>query len=466
MSRRFFFLLAACLGLGAPAAIQAAEGLSEDVIARVGDQTITLRQIDTMINSSPIQGMPAPPVGTPERNTVRLTVLDKVVTANLFYLDARRQGLDRDPAYREAMARFSDGMLVAIYRQKYLRQDLQVTPDEVQAYYESAVQQGTELTDDVKAAIEAKLRSDKSRVGAAARRSQLREGIRVELVEAELDPSEDPIREDEAVVATLDGAPITWGEVKGVLSTPTHTLSADRRRGIVNEFIDSRIMIRKARELGLEKDPAYRARVGEFRKTRLITAYRARLIQSIQPTDAVLREYFEKNRDRIAVKEQRKVQMVVLRTREEAEAVHKRIADGEMTIYEAAQQHSIDPNAKSTLGEIGWVLQGSGFPALDELTFSLAPGEIGGPVQSPAGWHLVRVLDLRDARYQDMDDPATRDYVRSFYINDRMGQHAIDLRRNAFTVEVYQEVLKRIFENEAAAANAAGAEARSSAAVT
>ena len=68
-----------------------------------------------MLNSSAVVGVSVPALGTPERDTARIVVLDKVVSANLLYLDAKRQGLDKDPVYLRAMQQFSDGMLGGQY---------------------------------------------------------------------------------------------------------------------------------------------------------------------------------------------------------------------------------------------------------------------------------------------------------------------------------------------------------------
>ena len=89
-----------------------------EVIARVGDQDITFSQINTMLNSSAVVGVSVPALGTPERDTARIVVLDKVISANLLYLDAKRQGLDKDPVYQRAMRAFTDGMLGSQYQQK------------------------------------------------------------------------------------------------------------------------------------------------------------------------------------------------------------------------------------------------------------------------------------------------------------------------------------------------------------
>ena len=64
--------------------------------------------------------------------------------------------------------------------------------------------------------------------------------------------------------------------------------------------------------------------------------------------------------------EARKVQMVVVRSEQGASEPKGKIKSGEMTMYQAARDHSIDPGAKRNLGEIGWVTPGEGQPALDE----------------------------------------------------------------------------------------------------
>ena len=44
---------------------------------------ITFNLINTMLNSSAVVGVSIPALGTPERDTVRITLLDKFVSANL-----------------------------------------------------------------------------------------------------------------------------------------------------------------------------------------------------------------------------------------------------------------------------------------------------------------------------------------------------------------------------------------------
>jgi len=419
-----------------------------DVVARVGDQPITMSLLNTMLNSSAVVGLSVPMLGTPERDVVRVQLLDKAISANLQYLDALKQGVDKDPGYQQDLQRFEDAILASLYRKRYVIGDIEVSDEEIKAFFDSNIAPGTEFTDDVKTAIAAKLRKQRVQGQDATLQVRLREGMEVKIEADHLQPNADEGRPDSEVVATVDGETILWGEVKDVLITPINAGSMENRTRALNRMIDQRILAQKGRVAGLEQDPVYRARVAEYRKTRLINLHRGNLVQDMQPDEQELEAFFEENRERITVKETRNVQMVVLETEQEAREVKQKIESGEITIYQAAVEYSIDPNAKETLGEIGWVARGSGFPELDALTFALGPGELGGPVQSPAGWHLVRVLDVREAQYQSLDEPGARKLTRRMLVHRNLDDYVIKLREKDFKVEVYPDKLKALFAAE------------------
>lgn len=437
----------------APSARQAVvatppEGAPRDTIARVGDQYITFSYISTMLNSSAIVGLSVPTFGTPERDQVRLTLMDKMISANLLYLDAVKKGVDKTPGYQQDMQRFSDAVAASVYKNNYVAGEIKVTEQEIQDYFDNHIAAGTEFNEDVKAGIKAKLRKQKFTAKMAALRDTLREGVKVVINEQELDPDEDEVRDATDVVASIDGETISWQEVRVPLSTPRNAGSIENRLHALNKLIDIRLMTRKARQTGLEQDPVYRARMSEYKKTRLINIHRDALFRQWEPSDQALREYYEANRGEIVVKEVRKVRMVVLKTEPEAQEIKNKIETGEITIFQAVADYSIAPNAARTLGDIGWVKKGSGFPELDRVTFSLGPDEIGGPVESPAGWHLVQIMDMRDAAYNDIEDEATRQATRRRYIDEKLDAYVIDLRNKEFPVEVYDNVFFDLAQQE------------------
>lgn len=420
----------------------------EDAIARVGDQYITFTEVNTMMNSSPVVGLSMPALGTPERDAVRLTLLDKMISANLLYLDALQQGVDQDPGYQRDLKAFSDNILAGLYRAQRTGGNIEVSDEEIQEFYTTSIMPGTEFTDELRAGIEATIRKNKFKARTTAMHGELREGVNIVLHEQELDPAGDEARAESAVLASIDDEVITWGDVSIDLLKPVNARSLEDRRMALDKIIDHRIMIRRARETGLQQHPTYLARVNEYRKTRLINVHRTALLQGMDPSEQEIRAYFAENSDRISQPEVRDVQLVVVKTQEEAEALKRQIEAGETTLSKAAFEHTIVEEHRQNLGKIGWVSRGSGFPELEALTFSLGPDEVGGPVESPAGWNLVKVLDVRAAKHTDIDNGATQQLTRRLMLDEMLDQYVIALRKDKFQVEVYDDVISKLAQQE------------------
>jgi parvulin-like peptidyl-prolyl isomerase len=313
------------------------------------------------------------------------------------------------------------------------------------------------LTDDTRLAIEAIIRKQKVDTLKASLRDRLRENVEVVINENILSMSYDDKRSDADVVASYNNHRISWSQVKDLMRGADHRAELasfyvdndEERLKRLEQYLDNAIMTMKGRAAGLESDPAFIKRTAEYRKTRLINEHRNGLIHSWNPSDDELKSYYVDKMDSIVIPEARKVQMVVVKTREEAESIKQQIDEGEITMFQAAQQYSVDPNARSTLGDMGWVSQGTGFEGLDEFTFNLEPGVLSEPVESPAGWHLVKVLDVVDAQHDNLDDPRTRQRTFRAYMQQQFNDYVVDLRKNHFEVVVYQDELQRQFQREA-----------------
>ena len=430
---------------------------ADGVIARVGDEVITFNQLRTMLNSSAMVGLSIPALGTPKRNKVMITLLDKVISANLLYLDAKKKGTDRQTLYISDMKKFEDAVLVTMYKSNVLIGDIPVSEEEVIAFYNSSISPESELSDDVKLAIEAKIRKQRLTQLKASMSERLRAGTEIKIYEDVLSTDADIGRSDGDVVASIADKRIIWSDVQVQMrgadyraSLAEFYLDNDEERLLrLQEYIDNTLMADKAIAAGMDKDPEFIKRTAEYRKTRLINVHRNSLVHSWTPSDDDLKSYFVDNMDRVSVPEVRKVQMVVVASKEEAQTIKADIDSGKITMFQAAQQYSLDPNAKRTLGEMGWVSQGTGFAELDEFTFNLEPETIGGPVESPAGWHLVKVLDVNDAQYQDFDEPQTRRLTLRLYMQKKFNDYVVDLRQNQFDVAVYDSELNKHFQKEA-----------------
>jgi hypothetical protein len=421
-----------------------------DLLARVGDRAITFPQLNTQLNSTAVVGLSTPALGTPERRTVMLTLLDKAISVNLLYLDAIDKNVQESPMFRQEMQIYTDGMLAGLYRKHYLRSADSVSESEMAEYIDKHFAKSFKMDKKMRPLIEAKIRKQKYLERKRGLREHLYAGMDVKIYAERLEINEDNSRSDNQVIAEYGDVSMTWGESKKHLTTLNNTTDMERRLKTLNELIDNRLLTKKALQAGMQQNPAFLNALEEFKNTRLVNQHRNALAQTVQPSEDEVREYYSEHRNRIAFNEHRKLQMVVVEDERLADEIMSKLEKGEMTIYQAAMNHSIDPRAEQTLGDFGWVEEGSGFPALDELAFSLEVGELGGPVETPAGWHIVVATDQRSSKYTDINDPDTQQQTRRLLLKQRLDEYVINLRRqNRHPVLVYEENLNRLLLQEA-----------------
>ncbi len=102
---------------------------------------------------------------------------------------------------------------------------------------------------------------------------------------------------------------------------------------------------------------------------------------------------------------QTRVRHILVRTNEvvsEAEArrrlldLRQRVVVGGVDFAELARLHSQDGTAARG-GELGWVLPGDTVPEFERAMNELKPGDISQAVKTTFGWHLIQVLERRQA---------------------------------------------------------------------
>jgi peptidyl-prolyl cis-trans isomerase D len=84
------------------------------------------------------------------------------------------------------------------------------------------------------------------------------------------------------------------------------------------------------------------------------------------------------------------------KVKEKILAVLKQVKEGE-DFAEAAKKHSQGPSAPEG-GDLGYFSKGQMVKPFEDLAFSLRKGEIGGPVRTDFGWHIIKVEDNKEMK--------------------------------------------------------------------
>ena len=153
----------------------------------------------------------------------------------------------------------------------------------------------------------------------------------------------------------------------------------------------------------------YDANPGEFRIPERVRAeYVVLSADALGRQDAVseaeLVAAYEARAAQYRVEEQRRASHILVKTREEADKLAAELKKAPGRFAELAKKHSQDPGSAEKGGDLGFFGRGMMVPAFEEAAFRQKEGEIGAPVQSDFGWHLIRVTGVQAGKSRPLQE--------------------------------------------------------------
>jgi len=88
--------------------------------------------------------------------------------------------------------------------------------------------------------------------------------------------------------------------------------------------------------------------------------------------------------------------------RKKADDVLKKAKGGD-DFAQLASEYSDDPGSKTKGGELGYFPKGNMVPEFENAAFNLKPGEISNVIETPYGYHIIKVEDKKAAEMPAFD---------------------------------------------------------------
>ena len=250
----------------------------------------------------------------------------------------------------------------------------------------------------------------------------------------------------EKVIATIDGKPVTEADLalaQASVDQQYAQLPPDQRRAAAfMAIMEIRLLADKAIAQGLDKDQDFQRRMA-FLQERALHSEVIDKDVGAKITDEEVRARYDKQMAATPPVNEVKARHILVKTKEEAEAIIKQL-DGGADFQKLANEHTTDPSGKSSGGDLGYFGPGQMVPEFETAAFALENGQYTKqPVQTQFGWHIIKVEDKRSQQPPAFDD--VKDEFRSLLLREKYFELVKSLR-GAASVDVSDPELKKAVE--------------------
>ncbi|MFD1703848.1 peptidylprolyl isomerase [Methylopila henanensis] len=210
--------------------------------------------------------------------------------------------------------------------------------------------------------------------------------------------AEAPTPDPKTVLATVDGAEITAGEVELAKEDLQQSLASmtepQRRDYALNYLIDLKIAARAAEKDKLGDTTEFKQRIAYLHDRALMEELLQKTSKAAV-TDEAMRKLYDETAKNLKPEQEVRASHILVKTEDEAKKVEERLGKGE-DFAEIATEVSTDPGSAKQGGDLGFFGKGQMVPAFDEAVFKLEPNKVSDPVKTQFGFHIIKVTEKRE----------------------------------------------------------------------
>jgi len=218
-------------------------------------------------------------------------------------------------------------------------------------------------------------------------------------------------------VATVNGVVITSELFEKRMSRLTQERqgsfeSIETRRELLDILVSREVLNQEGRRRGFDKSKEVMARIEE-RMTELIINEMVNSIAKEKVDDAAMKVFYGKNKDQFR---EVRAKHILVKTEDEAKAVKKRLEEG-ADFAEVAKELSTDQASAANGGDLGFFSRERMVKPFSDAAFLLKKNEISAPVKSNFGYHVIQMIEKKEAEAFEKLSPAYLQNLRGQMIN-------------------------------------------------
>lgn len=252
-------------------------------------------------------------------------------------------------------------------------------------------------------------------------------------------PSEAEKTDGGKVVAVVAGEPVRLSDVYDMAASIPQLNELPFEMvypQILENIINMKVLLKGARDMGLEKDPKVARALALAHDQILSQAYLSRRLEA-SVTPEKLQELYAEEMKHYQPEERVRARHILVKTLKEAKDIRIQLENGaDFTVL--ANAKSLDANGNG--GDLGAFTKNMMIPEFGNAVFAMKKGQLSEPIKTPFGWHIVLVED------KDFTTPPAFEEIQEQLQQLYMEKNAVNIlkeARAAADVKIVQPTLKK-----------------------
>jgi parvulin-like peptidyl-prolyl isomerase len=159
--------------------------------------------------------------------------------------------------------------------------------------------------------------------------------------------------------------------------------------------------------------------------------------------DEELKKYYDAHKEEFKKEGEIGTRHILVKTQDEAKQIMAQIQKGE-DFADLARKYSIDPNAKTSGGEIGFHPRGTLVPEYEAAAFKLKKvGQISPITKTQFGYHIIKLEGMKPPTYVPFEE--VKDFIKQKVGQEKQKElfekYVADLKKAA-KITINEQVLK------------------------
>ncbi len=229
---------------------------------------------------------------------------------------------------------------------------------------------------------------------------------------------------EQNVLAMVAGKAITNADVDAYIAglpaeQQMYASHPEFRKVMEDQLITECVLAQVAEDAGLDQTEQYAKIVESFVRNLKANLAANEMVADVTVSDEVAEEYYNANPARYQTPETVNAKHILVEEESVCQAIANMIASGEVTFEEAARDRSTCPSGQKggSLGEFG---RGQMVKEFEEAAFAAEVGVVVGPVETPFGFHLIKVESKKEAMIPEF--AAVKDQIKKTLLKEKHEQ--------------------------------------------